>query len=102
MSAKWDAQPGAARRARSKQRWLTVASLQAGLRETAMLKRDGGIHSATLEYDEVRVHTPFVVKREVIDLDGIPGNLLEQHRWWFASLDDAREHWKTQAYQIRG
>lgn len=88
--------------ARSKQKWLTVDSLKQGLRETAMVQRDGKIHAAQLAYDEPRVHTPFVVTREVIDIDGIAGNMLELHQWWFASLDDAREQWKSQAFAIRG
>lgn len=88
--------------ARSKAKWLTIESLKQGLRETAMVQRDGKIHAAQLAYDEPRVHTPFVVTREVIDINGVAGNMLELHQWWFASLDEARTHWTTQAYQIRG
>jgi len=88
--------------ARSKQKWLTIASLKQGLRETKMVQRDGKIHAAQLQYDEPRTYTPFLVTREVVDIDGIAGNQIELHQWWFASLDEAREHWKSQAYAVRG
>ena len=87
--------------ARSKQKWLTIESLRSGLFEHVAVVRDGRTHAAILDFhnSNIRGGDTFVVRREVRDADG---RMWENHVWWFTSLDDAREHWKTQAYQIQG
>ena len=88
--------------ARSKQKWLTVDSLKKGLQELVALERDGNYHAVILAYVEVRRDTPFLVRREIRDMTAHFGDLIEQHEWWFASLDDAREQWKSQCFAARG
>ena len=88
--------------ARSKQKWLTIASLKQGLIEHVAILRDGRQHAAILSYshDASREGGPdtFIVRREVRDESG---RLWENHLWWFTSLDDAREQWKSATFAIR-
>lgn len=84
--------------ARSKQKWLTVDSLKQGLGETAAVQRDDQFRTATLKYDAAS-DMPFIVRRETWLIS--TGMLTEQHSWWFDSLDDAREQWKSASFAIR-
>lgn len=77
---------------RNRDGMLTVEALKAGEREQYAVARPSGQHVVTLHYRAMPGPRHYVVCHRVRSADF---DTVEEHTWFFASIDDARRLWRA-------